>query len=679
MKHCFLYAVIILFSCNLYAQRLDSIAFEKKVVYFKNQITQSKNQASLSWLDSLTTLVQNKREYSYDSIAKITIAKALSLQSFDQAAKHTSALLGYYNNYTGEPARGLEFYKTVQADLSGKLNPLREASLYIDLGDAYDFTDNDNKAIETYDKTIAIAQKNDLGREGALATLYKGFVLSDNGKFAPAAQQYQKAEIYFTKVQDTTRLISIKNSLSILYSKNFFFNEASKAREEGIALAKAGNRKDQLVSFYYNTAIDLSKQSRYNEEIKTLLKAYTIAKETERVQYYEPIFLSSLVKAYARTANLSKAEEYLKKLDRNQEGRKGDKSKLHLDAQKHYAFAKADYSNSLSLSKKHLTLLRQDKQSEEITNAELFISNVYDKLGSPEKAYSHYKNYSTIRDSINGIQNVKALTYYQTLYETEKRDAQIAAQQSDIAILDASNREKVTWIIAGGLGLLSIFGVILLARSRNAAKRRREEQENFSQELLRTQEEERKRIAQDLHDSVGGSLALAKNKLQSLTPLGTIDPQMEEMIKILDTTGEQVRQISHNILPGELVKFGLVSAVNDMVDTINSDTIEVHFFAHKMEERIDPEKEVHLFRVVQEILHNALKHAKAQNIFINLTKHPNYLNLMIEDDGVGYNMKEVVSGIGLKNMKNRIDFLRGSLQVHSSLGKGTSTTISIPL
>ncbi|MGB5943679.1 MAG: ATP-binding protein [Leeuwenhoekiella sp.] len=147
---------------------------------------------------------------------------------------------------------------------------------------------------------------------------------------------------------------------------------------------------------------------------------------------------------------------------------------------------------------------------------------------------------------------------------------------------------------------------------------------------------------------------------------------------MLDHSSEQLRQIAHNLMPGELVKFGLVPAVNMLISQLAETENNAQFYTHAMDDRLEPTKEIHIFRIIQEIVQNVIKHADASNLDISITKHTQFVNILIEDDGKGYDAEKVSTGMGLTNIKSRITMLHGKLQINSEARKGTTFDISTP-
>ena len=197
--------------------------------------------------------------------------------------------------------------------------------------------------------------------------------------------------------------------------------------------------------------------------------------------------------------------------------------------------------------------------------------------------------------------------------------------------------------------------------------------------ITETQLAERKRISQDLHDSVGGLLALAKSKLQSISDQSENSmTEVEDAVEVLASTSDQVRKISHNLMPSELVKFGLVSAIEAYVEELKQTDLDADFYPNDTSISIDEIKELHLYRILQEIVQNALKHAKATTLSIYLNHHGKYLSLMVEDNGVGM-AKDATPGLGLKTITSRTNLMNGTVTFDTAEGKGTTITIKIPL
>ncbi len=207
-------------------------------------------------------------------------------------------------------------------------------------------------------------------------------------------------------------------------------------------------------------------------------------------------------------------------------------------------------------------------------------------------------------------------------------------------------------------------------------------QQQRTQAVLEAEERERIRIARDLHDGVGQTLAAARMTLGNYVSQKKIESsEMQTSLDLLEDGIKEIREISHNMMPSSLTKFGLSSALKQFTNKINAlGKLEIELQIVGFKERSDEKIELVLYRIVQEIISNIIKHAEAKKVSIELVRHDDELILIIEDDGRGFDTAKTENhGIGLKNIATRVEYLNGNVNFDSSIGKGTSVVIEIPL
>lgn len=207
-------------------------------------------------------------------------------------------------------------------------------------------------------------------------------------------------------------------------------------------------------------------------------------------------------------------------------------------------------------------------------------------------------------------------------------------------------------------------------------------QQQRTQAVLEAEERERIRIARDLHDGVGQTLAAARMTLGNYVSQKKIESsEMQNSLDLLEDSIKEIREISHNMMPSSLTKFGLTSALKQFTNKINAlGKLEIELQIVGFKERSDEKIELVLYRIVQEIISNTIKHAEAKKVSIELVRHDEELILIIEDDGRGFDTAKTENhGIGLKNIATRVEYLNGNVNFDSSIGKGTSVVIEIPL
>ena len=205
--------------------------------------------------------------------------------------------------------------------------------------------------------------------------------------------------------------------------------------------------------------------------------------------------------------------------------------------------------------------------------------------------------------------------------------------------------------------------------------------------MLEGQEEERMRIATDLHDRLGSMLSTIKLLFSSLDE--KIDANQKESIKqyetatnLIDDAVVEVRRISHNLGSGMVANFGLVKSIEELCDSVNqSGKIETKVLVYGYKAKVPLRIEVEIYRIVQEIVNNCIKHANASTLTVQLNQIEDILNITVEDNGVGFSYEDKMddSGMGLANIKRRAEKFGGSLHIDSGKGRGTTSIIEIPL
>jgi signal transduction histidine kinase len=221
-------------------------------------------------------------------------------------------------------------------------------------------------------------------------------------------------------------------------------------------------------------------------------------------------------------------------------------------------------------------------------------------------------------------------------------------------------------------------------------KRERLRQENFSRRLIESQENERKRIAAELHDSLGQNLLVVKNYaamgMRDGTPPGKMREQLEEISQSAIASIEEVRSIARALRPYQLDRFGLTKTLEDAADLVaKAGTLNIQTEIDNVDEAFTPEAQISIFRIVQEWLNNVVKHAQAQTARLIVTKEDGTVRMILEDDGKGFDYAAVTnrngrSGtFGLANLRERASLLGGSVRIETAPGKGTRLRVELPL
>jgi two-component system NarL family sensor kinase len=334
-------------------------------------------------------------------------------------------------------------------------------------------------------------------------------------------------------------------------------------------------------------------------------------------------------------------------------------------------------SNRLAESLKYLEL-QSNNYNELATAAE--------KQGSYQDAYRYFLKRSAIRDSLFAMEKTKQIAELNTRYESAKKEQQIEQQQNRLRMQN--------FLFVGIAGLVLLTGLLIHSqykknKLRQETKMKTElmhQQEMAVKAVIEAEENERQRIAKDLHDGVGQMMSAAKMNLSAFESeiKFSSDEQkqsLEKVIQLVDESCKEVRTVSHIMMPNALLKNNLDAAVRDFVNKLNNKTLQAHVHAEGLEERLDSNTETVLYRVIQECVNNAIKHAGATTLDISLIRDKDGISGTIEDNGKGFDVtdKTRFEGIGLRNIITRIEYLRGTVDFDSAPGRGTVVAFHVPL
>ncbi len=327
---------------------------------------------------------------------------------------------------------------------------------------------------------------------------------------------------------------------------------------------------------------------------------------------------------------------------------------------------------------------------EGLRNTTRMLSEYYEKLNRPDSALYWRKVYEQMKDSVINLASLQQYNDLQVKYEASRKEntIQILSKENK---LQTAQRQKENILYLSLIALLSIggWGMYSFVRRRQIQQFNltlMEEQQKRAKAVLKAEEKERERIAAELHDSIGQQMSALKMNMESLYNALPVEHeekrQYQNMVHLIDDTIREVRGLSHNMLPPVLKNKGLQVAVQDFIDTVKRNSnIKITTDMHGLESERDAMIDFVMFRVLQEAVQNILKHSNATQMILQLVQHEDELCLMVEDDGIGFAEPagENGQGMGLKNIRSRVQYLNGNLEIDSTPGKGTTLTVEIPL
>ncbi|MGS2760960.1 tetratricopeptide repeat-containing sensor histidine kinase [Sinomicrobium sp. M5D2P9] len=332
-------------------------------------------------------------------------------------------------------------------------------------------------------------------------------------------------------------------------------------------------------------------------------------------------------------------------------------------------------------------------------NALKDLADVEFKLGKTSEAYKHLRQALQLSDSLNDTAVKEKLFELEKQFESEKKEKEIAQLQYQNEKKEWKLQQNKIWLFGSTAAILVLFvlAFLLYRNSKNQKRINRQEKDLHYYELSQLEqkhqieilsslmqgaETERQRLGRDLHDGLGGLFSGIKLKLNAYfqSPSHKNKELQSELRSDLDHAITEMRVISQSLLPDLLHKFGLLEAIKQYCSRLSCTDVTIGFRTVNFQERSGMEKQLMVYRIVQELINNAVKHADAKEIFVQLQQRENQLFLTVEDDGVGFDEKEgLQKGSGLTNLKNRVDYLKGTIEISSTKGKGSSFYITCPI
>jgi len=548
-------------------------------------------------------------------------------------------------------------------------------------------------------KYLEYAQKTADSLNTAIANFFMGNANIVNGNAHLAINYYLRSAHYFEEVSyDPSRLSSVYNGIATAYENLYNDSLSLVYYQKSFDLSRRENDKKRMGIALVNMSNVMERKRDFSKVIDLLQKAEKLL-SAEGSEIYLKAAYVNLISAYVQTDELIKAEKLI-----DVELQKVDLAKDVLIYSKiienkgRLLVKKGNISDGLKFLNEAFDLYSKNGfQKEKI--------NLYTELIEANYKQKNYKissdlqfEFNLVKDSIFTFEKNKSLSEALQKYESEKKDKLLLENQLEI---DRKNTQKN--LIAFGLFVVLVFmiGGYIFFRKRLTYVRTIQKQQKDIQaqqiielnqknkltalnSMIEGQENERLRIAKDLHDSLGGLLSNIKahfTKINTNNQLNHLSEVVNNTNQLIDEACLEVRRISHNMMPHALSVSGLKGAIEDMASQLQSLNYNIELDLRFDETKLEQAKKNAAFRLIQEIISNINKHASANEIFIQLFDNDKRYHLIIEDNGTGFNYEEAIKkgGIGLKSINSRVEFLNGSILWDSALGKGTTININFPI
>ncbi len=522
------------------------------------------------------------------------------------------------------------------------------------------------------------------------------YVLQREGKLQKALKTYFKALKMYEKLKQPLQIARLFNNIGFVYDTEAQYKLALKYYRKALKIRKEKNAKHDIAESLNNIGHIKQLTGQLDSALWFFNQSITIKKEIDWKQGIG-ITLNNIGGLYDAQENTDSALFYYHASIKIKE-EIGDSVNLSqtINNVGDILMRQGSYEKALSYGERALRLSESAGIPDNIKDAAKLLADIYGLLGNYQKAYQYQIQYDVMKDSLFQIKTSKQLGEMEAKYESEKKEQSIAIleQQNEVKELQLTREKMLRYIIIFGGLLISLLLFLLFNRNRlKKQKKQLEERQilmdkinNQQEELLNAivnaQEDERKRIASELHDGLGSLMSTVKINLDTVQhQLTNSDTQLlSNSISLVDEVCSDLRTISHNMMPGILVQLGLKAAINDFITKVDeNNTFNIAFECIELNTRLKDTIEIIIYRVIQEAVNNITKHANAKNVNIQIMKDDLSISLIIEDDGKGFNPNTIKKGLGLKNIISRITYLGGKTVFESNSGKGCTIVIEIPL
>lgn len=563
------------------------------------------------------------------------------------------------------------------------------------IGGIYQKRKDYTTAIAYYLQAIDAAKADDnISKKGFYSTLLNLYFYL--GDYPNAMETVTRELAGYEKRKDKPGIAHCNNLLGYIYFKQENFSESEKYYDRYINNTRELHDSTMLAHALGEVADVYTEEKKYGQSIGSLFTVIQIvdrglASTGNSANYgtqgwllqYKTKAMYRLSRNYKLMGNLTEALKYsLATLELiTPIGTTDYDSASYLISAGDIYKELMDYEKAIHYLSLGFNVSKKIHHRENTRDAAEYLAQTYALQKRYDSAFFFYRLFTSLKDSIVNNETKMKIAGIQGQYDVAKKDKVIERQH------------QLRNILIGGFAFLLISLLFLYNRYQLRQKNKYQKELNRQQNELfnaiaSAQDQERKRIAQDIHDSLGSILSAAKLKLSALkeSQISLSNEHTEKYLttlQLLDEASAELRSISHNIMPATLSKLGLIAALKNLSNTISSHSgLQINFTSHDFAERIPEQTEMSIYRIVLELINNIVKHAQATKVTVQLIKYPDYINLSVEDNGRGFDYRNALQekkGIGLGNILSRVDYLKGKMNVDSVPGRGTTVIIDVPL
>ncbi len=618
-----------------------------------------------TWINNLRPTMDTNTDAAFSLITKMKLLAAkLKIDSLTAKVLNEE---GYYYFNTGNYRQAAVVWDSSAVIWKNTLpHNYSYARAVNNLGNAYMYNSEYNKALVTFFEALKISEE--IKNKKSVAQVFNniGLVYESLGDYDNALLYARKSFAIKAVLKDSAGMANCYGNMANAFEIKQQPDSAIFYNHIFYSFSSLIGKRDKMANALGNMGHAFLDKKNYDSAVYYLKKGIEITEQLSSTQNNANL-LNLIAYAYLKKGDLTNTYQYITKA--------------------------AKYAGQIS-----------DKEFLQ-THYQIFYE-YYKKTGNTNKAIEYSEKFfnmidSVVKEKIN-IQNQKMAISYE-FKEKNREDSLVYQQQlekSKQKITATRNKYTISlllFLLAAAIAALFysrskfLQKKNIVAQQDNALQQQKikelenEKQILASQAIVKGQEEERSRLAKDLHDGLGGLLSGVKHSIMNMNENviigGDHADAFEKSLNLIDTASKELRRVAQNMMPEALSKFGLEAALKDYCAAACTKTLKVTFQSYGNDIEIDKPSSIIIYRVIQELVNNAVKHADATELMVQMVKGTGWITLGVEDNGKGFDTAALQqsTGSGWSNIKSRVDYLKGNIDIKSQSGTGTSVNIEIKI
>ncbi len=511
----------------------------------------------------------------------------------------------------------------------------------------------------------------------------------ETGNFQAAANYYLQALALAEKTGQLPVRKKLYNNLASIFLSTEDYQKSLSYANRAIALARQDRDTPRTASALVNLGYALTKLGKYKQGETTFLEVIRLGRYLGDSSYV----MDGLINTGSIYSDMNQHDKALRQYEQTMA------ITDHYPDQDYRLYAQLGYGQELlktgqagradTVIASTIALAKRMQANDELRQTYLTAAEIKEALRQPVAALAYRKQYEALNDSLLGASTRKHVQQLEIAFQTAEKDKELAQKKLLLTEKDLELASRAKWqaIFLLAAGLLAALSLVIWLRYKHRSKLQAQRVQTLEKEktvqvleaLMQGEEKERVRLSKDLHDGIGGLLSAVKMHFAAIRQEQAVlkeNPAYVHAIRLLDDAIGDVRKTAHNLMPETLYRLGLKDALQNFCSNISySGTLQVQFYSTGEIGRFKPNFELSVYRIVQELVNNIIKHSRANEALVQLSRHDSLLSITVEDNGVGINQTAQQTGNGLISLRSRIHALNGNIAIDGATGQGTTAYI----